>query len=971
MVNEPDRAELEGIKQSLDRLRNEANLLADRVGRLEQRWRVTSTAPAQPESVVRPEITRPVPPPLPATGIGQPPSPPPCAPRHAAGRLPEVAPQAAVVPVPSLALEPAAPTRPALNPAEAASGDLGVSASEGLASETSKSLEMRMGTYWFVRLGVVMVLTAVVFFGKYAYTNFIGNLGALGKVTLMYLAGGVLTVLGAWLQRGRYRESLRNYGQVLFAGGLATVYFTTYAAPHVERLRVISSPVVDGILLLAWAGFIVWLADRRKSELMAVLAVGLAFYASAITQVGVFTLFSNLVLTVVTVAFLFRHRWIALPSVGLAAAYAGYAFWRFHSPEGWNYAGPSDGLWMGAMFLGSYWAIFTTAVFMPREDAMSMRHRVALLTANNATFFTLFVLTMAQVNVGGFWTFCFVYGGALLTAALAAQRTFPDQRWVGISYLLQGLTLVTVGLIAKFSGPRLGLILATESVLLLMAGHTLSLTTVRRSALAIAGLAAFFTVAGLLGQSRSDLALGLGVGGLLIFEAWWTGARQTVTSDLKLRAAPAYLTVLALVVWLATVVIELDGPVRLPALAASGLVLTLSYYWLRLPELTLLAQAYPLLALVGCSARALSHLQAEPAWSSLSIVACGLALAHWWQHQRILDALLSLRRAFETTFAALTMIGLLLWLEPRFTRESWLALSGLIALAAAFYGWITRSGSLAGAGQVFALAAVWQFAQSLEWPASPRIAALVPGLSLALLAVAARLWLRKAESLPAGPRESVTAVASIYGWTALGMSVLWMHRHIPAREHVWILAAMAALSFALAGWKQYRQAFVASGLLSFIAVVQFLVPLRGASTLYVLNLALPLLAAAQQRAVRRWPQSFDRVLTWQTAWMLIASLGAGWYLTLLVQEHAKGFYLTAAWAIYAMATLVIGLAWRERVYRWTGLAILGLALGRVLLVDVWTLDALYRTLSFLALGLVLLALGYIYNQYQDKIRQWL
>ena len=66
-----------------------------------------------------------------------------------------------------------------------------------------------------------------------------------------------------------------------------------------------------------------------------------------------------------------------------------------------------------------------------------------------------------------------------------------------------------------------------------------------------------------------------------------------------------------------------------------------------------------------------------------------------------------------------------------------------------------------------------------------------------------------------------------------------------------------------------------------------------------------------------------------------------------------------------------GFVFRERMHRWLGLGILTCALGRVVVFDVWKLETLYRILSFLALGIVLLALGYIYNRYQEKIREWL
>jgi uncharacterized membrane protein len=58
-------------------------------------------------------------------------------------------------------------------------------------------------------------------------------------------------------------------------------------------------------------------------------------------------------------------------------------------------------------------------------------------------------------------------------------------------------------------------------------------------------------------------------------------------------------------------------------------------------------------------------------------------------------------------------------------------------------------------------------------------------------------------------------------------------------------------------------------------------------------------------------------------------------------------------------------------YRWLGLGILACTLCRVMVIDVWKLETLSSILSFMALGVVLLVLGFIYNRYQEKIREWL
>lgn len=44
---------------------------------------------------------------------------------------------------------------------------------------------------------------------------------------------------------------------------------------------------------------------------------------------------------------------------------------------------------------------------------------------------------------------------------------------------------------------------------------------------------------------------------------------------------------------------------------------------------------------------------------------------------------------------------------------------------------------------------------------------------------------------------------------------------------------------------------------------------------------------------------------------------------------------------------------------------------RALIFDAWELETIYRIASFFALGVVLLVLGFIYNRYQEKIKEWL
>jgi uncharacterized membrane protein len=53
------------------------------------------------------------------------------------------------------------------------------------------------------------------------------------------------------------------------------------------------------------------------------------------------------------------------------------------------------------------------------------------------------------------------------------------------------------------------------------------------------------------------------------------------------------------------------------------------------------------------------------------------------------------------------------------------------------------------------------------------------------------------------------------------------------------------------------------------------------------------------------------------------------------------------------------------------MGVLAAAVGRVIIVDVWQQEPVYRILTFLALGVALLVVGFLYNKYEERIRQWL
>ncbi len=123
---------------------------------------------------------------------------------------------------------------------------------------------------------------------------------------------------------------------------------------------------------------------------------------------------------------------------------------------------------------------------------------------------------------------------------------------------------------------------------------------------------------------------------------------------------------------------------------------------------------------------------------------------------------------------------------------------------------------------------------------------------------------------------------------------------------------------------------------------------------------------------RTWPPIVPGVL-WGVAGILLlfgvtGELLRHYRLSPLPPATARlwsGLAVSAWWTLFAGALVAIGFATERKPVRLAGLAVAGLAVTKVLLSDLASLDALYRVGSVFILGLVSLALAYLYHRHQQ------
>jgi uncharacterized membrane protein len=89
--------------------------------------------------------------------------------------------------------------------------------------------------------------------------------------------------------------------------------------------------------------------------------------------------------------------------------------------------------------------------------------------------------------------------------------------------------------------------------------------------------------------------------------------------------------------------------------------------------------------------------------------------------------------------------------------------------------------------------------------------------------------------------------------------------------------------------------------------------------------------------------------------------------TLILALELKGGLISAAWAIEAIAILAAGFRYELSFVRKAGIVLLLLTIVKVFIFDLAGLETLYRIMSFMVLGAILMGASFLYSKYKDKL----
>ncbi len=179
------------------------------------------------------------------------------------------APHAGPAPRPGPACPPPLPSAPRPEaeprPSEAESSVAAGLRRLGLLPPQNLSGEGALGAWFAARIGAALALAAVVFLG--VWLNLRSTLPPWFRLAEVVALGSVIAWAGFRLARSR-----EDLGKVVAALGLGTLQFAAWAAHGLDRMQVIDSPLLGGLLQVATASAIGLLAIRLASARLAQLS---------------------------------------------------------------------------------------------------------------------------------------------------------------------------------------------------------------------------------------------------------------------------------------------------------------------------------------------------------------------------------------------------------------------------------------------------------------------------------------------------------------------------------------------------------------------------------------------------------------------------------------------------------------------------------------------------------------------------
>lgn len=849
-------------------------------------------------------------------------------------------------------------------------------------------LEEILGKNWLNKVGIVLLVMGIAFF----LAHQLKTMGPAGKIFVGYAVSLALLGAGAWFERSERYRILARTG---IGGGWALLFFTTYAMYHVPASQILSSQGLDLVLMLFVALAMVAHTLRYNSQVVTGLAFLLAYLTIFVSRVNVYSLTAGVVLALGIAIIAVRRSWFELEVFGILASYLNHFFWlrTIFEPMG-GQRQPFPEFVPSAAILVSYWLIYRVSYVVRRIENRAQEN----LSTFAALLNSIGLLTLLKYqSVHPEWSFWVLLSLGAVELAIG-QLPITRRRRIAFAVLSTiGATLLVAAIPFRYSGSDVSVLWIMESEAFFLAGIWSSEIVFTRlgmlAGLATAGQMIFVDIFHELADRLSAIRieanyrvglLVLGLSSLILYaNAHWFSRRSKELFQPDLDRHLLVVTSFTAAA-LATAGLWMAFPRDWTAVLWSALALTLAilaryFDWEDIAIQANLISGAALIRVItfnlgsdtrfhGLSLRLIT----------VSIVAALYYLTSHWTALTFRESNVRLSSAY--TWVASVLVATVIWYEADPVYMA--LLCSIFALVLFQIGLHNRDQALRWQAYVAVIAAVLRMFQ-YNLSDGPRPATLNAAIyTLIPLAAVCYYIFANRESIEARDERYAATLMSWLGTITI-FAITWYEVHPDWTVTAWacltLLAFAAALTLKQSTFTQQGIVFSVVVLLrAMVSNFDGLVPGWTNRSLAVAAACVILFLSLYFCLRLREPLAFEPgrpvELTWLTLFVhpeqplfFVPLLMITWLLAL---EMRHGL-ITVSWGIEGVLVFLFALLVSERSYRLSGLALLLLCVGKVVVIDVWGLNSRDRYITFIIMGCALLLVSFLYTRHRDTIKQFL
>lgn len=338
-------------------------------------------------------------------------------------------------------------------------------------AKSKSSLEDRIGSQLFSRIGIIALLVAVTLFLKWAIDN--QWIGATGRILAGLIAGAAVVL---WSERFR-RKGFPAFSYALKAIGTGALYLSLWAAFQLYHLLPAATALLAMALITAWNAYMAW---SQGSELLAAYALVGALATPLLLATGgnneIFLFTYLLVIDAAAIALVRLKAWPRLLFGAFPATVAYFIAWYV---EWFNASRHHEPVAITILFLACFFAIFVVPSLGREEQASSSITQIFLPLAN-AIFIALALYSVLE-DAGYHDLLAWV--AVFFAAVFLGLMRLPQTRVVAAVHLALSVTFLTVAIPLKVTGRWITIGWFTEGATLLWTALRLAPSDARSSLL--------------------------------------------------------------------------------------------------------------------------------------------------------------------------------------------------------------------------------------------------------------------------------------------------------------------------------------------------------------------------------------------------------------------------------------------------------------------------------------------------------